>query len=163
MKFSQITSAISVSFVMLALISCAGNQSGSPPAKISESDKPASATIDQRPERDTVDWQFVDTEEQVSWSAPVDREWPGEEIGVIGPIIAMGGSGSKSYAAVYDPAGVFIGAVYLKEARKDPSRLENLLRLAQARGIVQNSQTIDRAALLRFINLVKEARTEERP
>ncbi|MDJ0624154.1 MAG: hypothetical protein QNJ17_14385 [Desulfocapsaceae bacterium] len=163
MKFYRVASVICVLLVLLALVSCAGNQSGSPPAKVAKGEKPASATIDQRPERDTVDWQFVDNGELVSWSAPVDREWPGEAIGVIGPIIAMGGSGSKSYAAVYDPAGVFIGAVYLKEARKDPSRLENLIRLAQARGIVQNSQTIDRAALLRFINLVKEARTEERP
>ncbi len=163
MEQSKALTIIAALFALSALLSCAGSDSGSPSVAVTESGVSKATAIDHRPARDTVDWQFVDTEEQADWSLPTDREWPGEEIGVIGPIIAMGGRGSKSYVAVYDPGGIFIGALYLKEARKDPSRLENLLRLAQVRGFVQNNRTIDRVALLRFLDLVREARQKEMP
>jgi hypothetical protein len=164
MKLSNISTTVGIFFVMLALMSCAGNESGSPQATVAESGSPAVASDDQRPARDTVDWQFVATDTQPpDWSAPVDREWPGEEIGVIGPIIALGGSGSKTYVAIYDPGGIFIGALYLKEARKDPSRLENLIRLARVRGSIQNSRTIDHVSVLRFLSLAQAARQKETP
>ena len=167
MKLSNTFSISVILLAMVALMSCAGSQSssqsGSPPASVTEGVEKTSDIIDHRPQRDTVDWQFVDMEGQPSWTSPADREWPGEEIGVIGPIIAIGGSGSKTYVAVYDPGGIFIGAVYLKEARKDPSRLENLIQLAQARGFVQNNRTIDRVSLLRYLRLAETVRQEEMP
>ena len=52
-----------------------------------------------------------------------DIERPGEQLGLIGPIIAHGGQGSKAYIAVYDPAGVLVGAITKKEAKADPKRL----------------------------------------
>lgn len=163
MKLSRVLSIFGVLLSMFVFTSCTETKSTGSTVKDIDSSSPESAIADHRPARDTVDWQFVDTKGQPAWSAPTDREWPGEEIGVIGPIIAMGGRGSKAYVAVYDPGGIFIGALYLKEAREDPSRLENLLYLAQARGFIQNNRTIDQVALLRFLSLAREAQHKEMP
>lgn len=91
-----------------------------------------------RASRDTVSW--ISVEKGQWWMVPrdTDIEWPGEQLGLIGPIIAHGGEGKKAYIAVYDPAGVLVGAITKKEAKENPKRLQKIIRIAQMRAIVQN-------------------------
>ena len=104
-----------------------------PPTVFSE-DKP----FVHRANRDTVNW--VSSEKGVWWMSPQDTdiEWPGEQLGLIGPIIAHGGSGKEAYIAVYDPAGVLVGAVTKKEAKKNPESLKAIISTAQKRAAIQN-------------------------
>ena len=104
-----------------------------PPTVFSE-DKP----FVHRANRDTVNW--VSSEKGMWWMTPndTDIEWPGEQLGLIGPIIARGGSGKDAYIAVYDPAGVLVGAVTKKEAKEDPGRLKEIIAAAQKRAAIQN-------------------------
>lgn len=155
MKLSKHSCILSTLLAVFMLVSCAGGNSGSPPATSAESGD--TATVDHKPSRDTVNWNASSIDGQPPWIGQADREWPGEEMGLIGPIIAMGGSGSKTYVAVYDPGGVFIGALYLKEARENPQHLESLIRLAHHRGVLQNSRAADHIAARRFIGLVQAA------
>ncbi len=155
--------AIILILVIFFLMGCVASETSGPSAPsttTNEQVSSAEATVDHRPTRDTVNWQSTGVDNQALWSDPVDREWPGEELGLIGPIIARGGSGSKAYVAIYDPGGVFIGALYLKEAREDPTRLENLLRLAAARGVIQNNRTLDLVSARRFLDMAIAARKE---
>ncbi len=145
--------------VILVLMGCVAEKSGGPSATLPEQDSLVAAVADHRPSKDTVDWQSIPIASP--GSSPVDREGPGEAMGIIGPIIAIGGSGSKTYIAIYDPGGVFIGALYLKEAKQDPTRLENLLHLAHARGEIQNTRTVNRVSALRFLDLALAAREKE--
>ena len=91
-----------------------------------------------RANRDTVNW--VSSEKGMWWMTPEDTdiEWPGEQLGLIGPIIAHGGSGKNAYIAVYDPAGVLVGAVTKKEAKENPERLKAIIRAAHKRAAIQN-------------------------
>jgi hypothetical protein len=91
-----------------------------------------------RASRDTISW--VSVEKGMWWMIPKDTdiEWPGERLGLVGPIIAHGGQGKKAYIAVYDPAGVLVGAITKKEAKENPKRLQEIIRIAQMRAIVQN-------------------------
>jgi len=91
-----------------------------------------------RANRDTVNWNS--SEKGMWWMTPndTDIEWPGEQLGLIGPIIAQGGTGKEAYIAVYDPAGVLVGAVTKKEAKKNPESLEAIIRTAQKRAAIQN-------------------------
>ncbi len=91
-----------------------------------------------RANRDTVNW--TSSQKGMWWMVPenTDIEWPGEQLGLIGPIIAHGGSGKNAYIAVYDPAGVLVGAVTKKEAKDNPERLKAIIRTAQKRAAIQN-------------------------
>ena len=91
-----------------------------------------------RASRDTVFW--TNTNEGTSQATPKDTaiEWPGERWGLLGPIIAYSGQGKKTTIAVYDPAGVLVGAITKKAADEDPRRLAAIIRLAQKRAIIQN-------------------------
>jgi hypothetical protein len=91
-----------------------------------------------RASRDTISW--ISVEKGRWWMIPrdTDIEWPGEQLGLIGPIIAHGGQGKEAYIAVYDPAGVLVGAITKKDAKKNPERLEAIIRIAQKRAIIQN-------------------------
>ena len=91
-----------------------------------------------RANRDTVSW--ISTDKGMWWMTPndTDIEWPGEQLGLIGPIIAHGGSGKDAYIAVYDPAGVLVGAITKKEAKKNPESLKAIIRTAQKRAAIQN-------------------------
>ncbi|MGD2186769.1 MAG: hypothetical protein PVI71_11610 [Desulfobacterales bacterium] len=88
--------------------------------------------------RDTIFW--VNANESTPQTTPEDTaiEWPGERLGLLGPIIAFGGKGSKAYIAVYDPAGVLVGAISKNEAKENPRRLGEIVRVAQKRAIIQN-------------------------
>ena len=91
-----------------------------------------------RANRDTISW--ISAEKGRWWMAPSDTEieWPGEQLGLIGPIIAHGGSGRDAYIAVYDPAGVLVGAVTKKEAKENPEHLKAIIQTAQKRAAIQN-------------------------
>lgn len=67
-----------------------------------------------------------------------DREGLAESKGLIGPLVAVGGKGSKVYILVYDPAGVLMGALPQEEVKRDPAKLEKLVAIAHARAEVQN-------------------------
>ena len=104
-----------------------------PPTVFSE-DKP----FTHRANRDTVAW--VSADKGMWWMTPADTdiELPGEQLGLIGPIIAHGGSGKDAYIAVYDPAGIMVGAVTKKEAKENPERLQAIIRAAHKRAAIQN-------------------------
>ena len=91
-----------------------------------------------RAPQDTIFW--MSSGEEASKITPKDTviEWPGERLGLIGPIIAYGGKGKKTYIAVYDPAGVLVGVITENGAKENPKRLEAIIRLAQKRAIIQN-------------------------
>lgn len=91
---------------------------------------------------DTVDWRTLRDDGSPLVVPETDLEWPGEQMGLVGPIVATGGSGSKRYVLVYDPAGVLVGGMTRKEVKKNPERFEQLLRLAHERGEVQNMHAL---------------------
>ena len=89
--------------------------------------------------QDTILWLNADKDAQPKTPEDSAIEGPGERLGLLGPIIAYGGEGKKAYIAVYDPAGVLVGAISKKEAREDPKRLETILRIARKRAIIFHS------------------------
>ena len=95
-----------------------------------------------RPAQDTVKWISSKDGVVAPPLAAIDIEGPGEELGLIGPIIAKGGKGRKAYIAVYDPAGVLVGIVSKNDAQKHPQRLIALVQLAQRRAEIQNVQAL---------------------
>jgi len=92
--------------------------------------------------RDTISWGSVEKGQWRMIPRDTDIERPGEQMGLIGPIIAHGGEGKKAYIAVYDPAGVLVGAITKKEAKADPKRLEAIIQIAQKRAIIQNQYAL---------------------
>lgn len=95
-----------------------------------------------RSPRDTVDWKSTNISGLLPVVKEIDREWPGERLGLIGPIVAKGGPGSKSYVTVYDPAGVLVGGLTYKEYKQSPQRLTELLKKAQLRAEHQNLMSL---------------------
>lgn len=108
-----------------------------------------------RASRDTIFW--IDSDKEASKITPKDSaiEWPGERLGLLGPIIAYGGQGKKAYIAVYDPAGGLVGAIFKNEAKKDPERLDAIIRTARKRAIIQNHYGL--------ISMLLKARPHEKP
>ena len=92
--------------------------------------------------RDTISWISVEKGPWRMIPRDTDIEQPGQQLGLIGPIITHGGQGKKAYIAVYDPAGVLVGAITKKEAKADPKRLEAIIRIAQKRAIIQNQYAL---------------------
>ena len=100
--------------------------------------KPEGPAFSHKPPRDTVDWESTNIGKVVPVVNETDREWPGERMGLMGPIIAKGGTGSKRYVTVYDSAGVLIGGMTYAEYKKYPERMSELLLKAQKRSEHQN-------------------------
>jgi hypothetical protein len=71
-----------------------------------------------------------------------DLEWPGERLGLIGPIVATGGKGAKQFVVVFDSAGIPVGALTRKAYKEDPGQLAELLARAQVRSELQNLATL---------------------
>ena len=94
--------------------------------------------FDHKAVHDTVDWRTVVGEDNHLIVPATDLEWPGEKMGLIGPIVATGGVGSERYVLVYDPAGVLVGGMTREDVQKHPERLEKFVRLAHERGEIQN-------------------------
>ncbi len=116
-------------------------------------DRPDQATpdrFDHKPKLDTVAWQTASFGLPEPAVKETDREWPGDEMGLIGPIIAMGGKGANTYLLVFDPAGVLVGGITQKEARQNPQALEALIRKAHDRGEVQNYHAMQYMNALEF-------------
>ena len=108
---------------------------------------PAEALLDEadfshRAPKDTVVWISLKDGITSPPFAAKDIEGPGEELGLIGPIIARGGQGRNAYIAVYDPAGILVGMVSNKEAENHPQRLIALVQVAQRRAEIQNQQAL---------------------
>ena len=69
---------------------------------------------------DTVQWISRD---QGVVTPPMDEthiEGPGEQLGLIGPIIATGGKGDKEFIAIYDAAGVLVATISKKRSAQKP-------------------------------------------
>ena len=120
-------------FLLITFLGCAAGETTGKTGKA----KPP-LVFDHKAPQDTVDWRTVVGEDKTLRIKETDLEWLGEKMGLIGPIVAVGGSGSKRYVLVYDPAGVLVGGLTRKEVKKNPQRLEKLVRLAHERGEVQN-------------------------
>ena len=119
--------------------SAAATQTVAIPSKeLLQTTKSQGPTFSHKPPRDTVDWKSTNISGAVPVVNETDREWPGERLGLIGPIIAKGGAGSKRYVTVYDSAGVLIGAMTYAEYKKYPQRLVELVKKAQMRTEHQN-------------------------
>ena len=98
--------------------------------------------FDHKAAHDSVDWRSLRHDGRPLVVPETDLEWPGEKMGLIGPIVATGGLGAKRYVLVYDPAGVLVGGMTGKEVEKHPERLEQLVRLAHERGEIQNLRSL---------------------
>ena len=111
---------------------------------------PASAAVaqksgpifDHKAPRDSVDWASLNPSGNLPEVKETDLEWPGERLGLIGPIVATGGSGAKQFIIVFDPAGIPVGALTRKAYKKDPGQLADLLAKAQVRSELQNLATL---------------------
>lgn len=119
--------------LLIILLGCVAGEPVEPDPKTQ-----APKVFDHKAAQDTVDWRTVTGEETPQGIPMTDLEWPGEKLGLIGPIVAAGGEGSDRYVLVYDPAGVLVGGLTGEEVQKNPERLEKLVRLAHQRGEIQN-------------------------
>lgn len=100
---------------------------------------PITPEFDHKHPYDSVDWSTVHPEQRPPHAGPGDREWPGEKIGLIGPIVAHSSKGSRTrYVLVYDAAGVLVGGMTHKEFKKDPEKFNALLEKAHQRSQHQN-------------------------
>ncbi|MBW2674249.1 MAG: hypothetical protein JRD89_12685 [Deltaproteobacteria bacterium] len=86
-----------------------------------------------RPEMDSVVWENLDIPLDNPKPNDTDREWPGERMGLIGPIVAEGGFGVNAYYVVYDATGALVGGIMRKEVRKHPEYLLALIMAAHDR------------------------------
>ena len=91
---------------------------------------------------DTVQWISQDQGVIKPPLGETHIEGPGEQLGLIGPIIATGGKGDKEFIAIYDAAGVLVATISKKEAKKSPDKFVALVRLAQLRSEMQNSHAL---------------------
>lgn len=103
-----------------------------------------SVSIDGKPavsEADSIVWEG----DQVSDIKPLGSgvlEHKGERYGLIGPIVATGTADGNEVIAVYDSAGIFIGAISRDDAENDPEKLKALVGLAMERGVIQNQAAL---------------------
>ncbi len=130
---------ISLSFIALGCAASETSKTNSPTASAPSAGTPAAApeaTTATKP--DTIDWATQGAPLPPPLVREGDREGIAESKGLIGPLVAVGGKGSKVYILVYDPAGVLVGALPQEEVKKDPAKLENLVAIAHARAEAQN-------------------------
>ncbi len=139
----------------IAMLSCSSGD-----AIRSDGKRPAESVFDHKAAQDTVSWQTLRDDGTPLVLPETDLEWPGEQMGIVGPIVAVGGTGSKRYVQVFDPAGVLVGIMTRKEVQKHPERLEQLLQLAHKRGEVQNLNALEFMALRRIQDMM--AASDER-
>ena len=100
---------------------------------------PITTEFDHKHPYDSVDWSTVHPEQRPPQVGPGDREWPGERLGLIGPIVAHSSKGSRTrYVLVYDAAGVLVGGMTQKEFKQDPEKFNALLEKAHQRSQHQN-------------------------
>jgi len=124
---------------LFLLISCGAADQQMQPSDTAE---PSRLVFDHKTPRDSVDWSSLNQAGQTPKAGETDLEWPGERLGLIGPIVATGGSGSDQFIIVFDPAGIPVGALTRKSYKKDPMLLAKLLAKAQVRSEIQNLSTL---------------------
>ena len=91
---------------------------------------------------DTIDWHTPGLPLPAPGVGEVDREGVAESLGLVGPLVAVGGKGSDVYILVFDPAGVLVGALPQKEVKQNPLKLEKLVLLAHERAEIQNDHAL---------------------
>ncbi|MEJ2154929.1 MAG: hypothetical protein P8X96_06315 [Desulfobacteraceae bacterium] len=123
---------------LLLLFGCAGSESTNSVANDKALQAGETASFDHKLSSDTVDWASLSTRPFKPVVKETDREWPGERMGLIGPIVTSHGEGSRRFVLVYDSAGVLVGGLAYKEYKKEPRLFETLIKKAQARSEYQN-------------------------
>lgn len=86
-----------------------------------------------RPETDSVVWENLALPFDTPKPGAMDREWPGERMGLVGPIVAEGGVGWNGYYVVYDATGALVGGIMKEEAKEHPEYLLALILAAHDR------------------------------
>lgn len=86
-----------------------------------------------RPEIDSVVWENLNPPFDSQKPGDMDREWPGEKMGLAGPIVAEGGVGWNAYYVVYDATGALVGGIMKREAAEHPEYLLALIMAAHDR------------------------------
>ncbi len=124
---------------LLLLMSCGTADQQMQPSDTAE---PSRLVFDHKTPRDSVDWSSLNQAGQTPETKETDLEWPGERLGLIGPIVATGGTGSNQFIIVFDPAGIPVGTLTRKTYKKDPMQLAKLLAKAQVRSEIQNLSTL---------------------
>ena len=133
--------------LLIVLLGCAA---GEPTGSQQELQTPE--VFDHKASNDTIDWRTVLGEDNPPEVTETDLEWPGEKMGLIGPIVVTGGTGSNRYVLVYDPAGVLVGGMTRREAQENPQRLEEIVRLAHERGEIQNLHALQVMSARKILN-----------
>ncbi len=130
------------SLCIFVLLGCAGGDS----SQMVSGDKamPAGETqsFSHKMPKDTMDWTSLGTRPLKPADKETDLEWPGERMGLIGPIVTSHGQGSRRFVLVYDSAGVLVGGLTYKEYQKEPRRFDALIEKAQARSEYQNEMAM---------------------
>jgi len=115
---------------LVVMLSSCGTTGPEALTKQATGQKGASVQI---PEADSVVWENLNLPFEVPKPGDRDREWPGERMGLVGPIIAEGGLGSNAYFVVYDATGALVGGIMKREAKELPEYLLTLLMAAHDR------------------------------
>lgn len=123
---------------LFVLSGCAGSESTKSIANDKAMQAEETASFDHKLSSDTVDWASLSTRPFRPGIKETDREWPGERLGLIGPIVTSHGEGSRRFVLVYDSAGVLVGGLTYKEYKKEPRLFEALIKKAQSRSEYQN-------------------------
>jgi hypothetical protein len=137
MKRKDIMYIFIMATFLLAFVSCV--KTGTDAAKSAKVKQ--EQTVVHRTDNDSVVWANTDVFLKPLAPEEMDREWPGEKAGLVGPIVATGGTGSNAYLVVFDGTGALVGGVMKREAKKHPELFINLLVAADKRGQIRmNSQ-----------------------
>ncbi len=107
---------------------------------------PSKPTFDRKSSSDSVNWASLNKAGKVPQVKETDLEWPGERIGLIGPIVASGKTEKDEFLIVYDPAGIPVGLLTRTAYQENPTRLAELLAKAQVRSELQNLATLSHLA-----------------
>ena len=83
--------------------------------------------------RDTVDWSNIDLTQKPPAPGVKDREWPGEQEGISGPVIAQGKEKRNVSIVIFDPCGVPVGYLRHKDSKR-PGLVQVLVEYALLRG-----------------------------
>ena len=151
-----------VPLIMFSLLSCV--TTGTQPTPTSDPSAKApkqAAAFDHKSSRDTVNWATTNTNRLKPIAKETDREHLGERIGLIGPIVATHGVGSKRFVLVYDSAGVLVGGLTYKVYKKEPQRFEALMKKAQMRSEHQNIMAVKYLMHQQIANQMAAAQKEK--
>jgi len=125
--------------ILFFLSGCGSADKHNQPTVASQTSPPI---FDHKTSRDSVDWASLNQAGRIPEVQETDLEWPGERMGLIGPIVAYGRKDSERFIIVFDPAGIPVGSISRKAYQKEPAKLAELLAKAQLRSEIQNLSTM---------------------